>query len=309
MSPARKRKVVTRVQEGLDVSERRACRTLSQPRSTQRYRRKIPGDEAALVKHMLTLVRRHPRFGYRRIWALLRREGWPINRKRVYRLWRKEGLKVPVKRRKRRRLGQSENGCARRRAEHKDHVWAWDFIHDRTESGTALKWLSVVDEFTRECLALHADRSITSEDVIDVLMNLFCTRGVPCHVRSDNGPEFIANALRDWLRRSSVETLYVEPGSPWENGYAESFHGRLRDEFLNVEVFSTVREAKVLGEGWRVDYNEHRPHSALGYRTPTEFAQDGQASPRACVAPGSGSLRLPQHTRPTKRSTLIATGT
>ena len=298
-----------RVQERLDVSERRACKTLSQPRSTQRYRCRVPDDETALVKHMLALVRRHPRFGYRRIWALLRREGWRVNRKRVYRLWRREGLKVPIKARKRRRLGQSKNGCARRRAEHKDHVWAWDFIHDRTESGSALKWLSVVDEFTRECLALQADRSITSEDVIDVLTDLFCTRGVPGHIRSDNGPEFIANALRDWLRRSSVETLYVEPGSPWENGYAESFHGRLRDEFLNVEAFSTVREAKALGEGWRVDYNEHRPHSALGYRTPTEFARECQSTARACVAPGSGSLRLPQHTRPTKPSTLITTGT
>ena len=286
------------------MSQRRACRTLGQPRSTQRYEPKRKEDEGRLIAAMLEQVRKHPRYGYRLVWGLLRKEGWHVNRKRVYRLWRAEGLKVPVKRHKRRRLGHSENGCARRRAEHKDHVWAWDFIQDRTEDGHALKWLSIVDEFTRECLTLEVDRSITSGDVIDAVMNLFCTRGVPGHIRSDNGPEFIAKALRRWLGGTPVETLYVEPGAPWENGYAEAFHSRLRDEFLNVEVFSTVKEAKALGEMWRTDYNERRPHGSLGYRTPAEFA-------RACVACGSGSLRLQQHTQSGERrtSTLITTGT
>ena len=284
------------------MSQRRACKTIGQPRSTQRYEPTRKEDEAELVKAMLEKARRHPRYGYRLVWGLLRLEGWRVNRKRVYRLWRKEGLKVPVKRRKRRRLGHSENGCARRRSEHKDDVWAWDFIHDRTEDGRPLKWLSIVDEYTRECLALEADRSITSAEVIDVMMNLFCTRGVPGHIRSDNGPEFIAGALREWLGGTPVETLYVEPGSPWENGYAEAFHSRLRDEFLNVELFSTVREAKVLGGMWMSDYNERRPHGSLGYRTPAEFS-------RACVASGSGSLRLQQHTRAKERSTLITPGT
>ena len=298
-----------RVQQELDVSQRRACQTVGQPRSTQRYQTRRKSDEPALVKAMLDLVRKHPRFGYRRIWALLRRQGWSINRKRVYRLWRAEGLKVPLKRHKRRRLGQSDNGCARRRSEHIDHVWAWDFIHDRTENGRSLKWLTIVDEYTRECLALEADRSITSVDVIDVVMNLFCTRGVPGHIRSDNGPEFIARALREWLARSSVKTLYVEPGSPWENGYAEAFHSRLRDEFLNVEIFSTMREAKTLGGMWRTDYNERRPHGALGYQTPTEFARDCRSAARACVAFGSGALRLQQHTLSVEQATLITPGT
>jgi len=220
------------------------------------------------VARMLELVRRHPRYGYRRIWALLRREGWQVNKKRVHRLWRREGLKVPHKARKKRRLGSSDNACARRKPEHKDHVWAWDFIHDRTVSGGPLKWLSVVDEFTRECLVLEVARSITADDVIEQLIRLFRQRGVPEHVRSDNGPEFIATALRKWLERASVGTLYVEPGAPWENGYAEAFHGRLRDELLNAEEFASVQEARALAQAWKDDYNRHRPHSALGYRTP-----------------------------------------
>lgn len=291
------------------MSQRRACTTIGQPRSTQRYEPTRKEDEVELVKAMLEKARRHPRYGYRLVWGLLKLDGWRVNRKRVYRLWRKEGLKVPVRRRKRRRLGHSANGCARRRAEHKDDVWAWDFIHDRTEDGRPLKWLSIVDEYTRECLALEAARSITSSDVIDVVMNLFCTRGVPGHIRSDNGPEFIAEALREWLGWTPAETLYVEPGSPWENGYAEAFHSRLRDEFLNVELFSTVREAKVLGGMWMIDYNERRPHGSLGYRTPAEYAQGCPPAPRACVASGSGSLRLQQHTRSKERSTLITPGT
>jgi putative transposase len=263
------------------ISERRACRVLDQPRSCQRYVAKSRDDEQALVKRMLELVRQRPRFGYRRIATLLRKEFWRASATRIYRLWRREGLKVAQKKRKRRRLGNSENGCHRRRAEYKDHVWCWDFVFDRTTSGSTLKWLSIVDEYTRECLCLKVDRSITSEDVIDTLSELFAMRGVPKHIRSDNGPEFIARAIQRWTKQLEIETLYVEPGSPWENGYAESFHSRLRDEFLATEVFESLAAARKLTVAWRDDYNHHRPHSSLGYVTPVEFAARRAASVRA----------------------------
>jgi transposase InsO family protein len=234
---------------------------------------------------MLELVRQRPRFGYRRIAELLRAESWRASPTRIYRLWRREGLKVPQKKRKRRRLGSSENGCHRRQAEHKDHVWCWDFVFDRTESGAALKWLSIIDEFTRECLALKVARSITSEDVIDTLAELFAMRGVPKHIRSDNGPEFIARAIQQWTEQLAIEALYVEPGSPWENGYAESFHSRLRDEFLATEVFESLVAARKLTATWREDYNHHRPHSSLGYVAPAEFAARCAASVRASATP------------------------
>jgi transposase InsO family protein len=238
---------------------------------------------------MLELVGKHPRYGYRRIGEILKREGWRVNRKRIWRLWKKEGLKVPRQPRKKRRLGHSANGCVRLRPEHANHVWAWDFIFDRTENGRTLKWLSVVDEHTRECLALVVARSLRAEDVIEVLVELFAVRGVPEHLRSDNGPEFIAQALRSWLERTGAKTAYVAPGSPWENGYAESFHSRLRDELLNVEMFATVGEAKAMAEQWQLDYNHRRPHSSLGYQTPAEFA----AGPAARRKPRSATLREP----------------
>jgi len=278
VSPARKREAVVKLQDQFATSERRACRVLSQPRSSQRRKTKPKGDEATLARRMLELVRRRPRFGYRRIAALLRREGWRANPKRIYRLWRREGLKVPKKKRKRRSLGVSENACHCRRAERKDHVWTWDFVFDRTTSGSTLKWLSIVDEFTRECLCLKVARSITSEDVIDALAELFAMRGVPQHVRSDNGPEFIALAIQKWLHRVGVQTLYIAPGSPWENGYAESFHSRLRDEFLALEEFENVAAARKLTTAWKDDYNRHRPHSSLDYLTPVEFAARCTAS-------------------------------
>lgn len=260
------------LQEEFEVSERRACEVLDQPRSTQRYEPQPRDDEAALVQSMLELVRQRPRFGYRRIGRLLRRDGWHVSDTRVYRLWRREGLKVPRKKRKRRRLGTSENGCHRRRAEFKGHVWCWDFVFDHTISGSTLKWLSIVDEFTRECLALKVDRSITSEDVIDTMAELFSMRGVPKSIRSDNGPEFIATAIQKWLAQLNIETLYIEPGSPWENGYAESFHSRLRDEFLEMEEFESLLTARTLSVSWKDDYNHHRPHSSLNYLTPIEFS-------------------------------------
>ena len=278
MSPARKREAVVKLVDEFATSERRACRVLDQPRSSQRRRPQPRADETRLVKRILELVRLHPRYGYRFITAKLRQEGWCVNRKRVYRLWRREGLKVPQKKRKRRRLGTSENGCSRRRARHINDVWCWDFVFDRTTSGSQLKWLTMEDEFTRESLALKVDRSITSEDVIDTLAELLAMRGVPNHIRSDNGPEFIAHAIGRWLQHVGVTTLYIEPGAPWENGYAESFNSRLRDELLSTEEFENVAAARQLGAAWRHDYNHYRPHSSLGYLTPAEFAARCTAS-------------------------------
>jgi len=281
VSPARKREAARHLQEKFDASERRACEVVDQPRSTQRYTGHPQDDERKLVARILELVRERPRFGYRRIAALLRGEGWAVNVKRVYRLWRREGLKVPRKTRKRRGLGTSANACHVRRAEYQDHVWTWDFVFDRTSSGTTLKWLSIVDEHTRECLALKVARSITSEDVIDTLAELFALRGVPRCVRSDNGPEFIAQAIGQWFAKTGVTSLYIEPGAPRENGYAESFHSRLRDEFLGLHAFADLREARTLTVAWREDYNHRRPHSSLGYRTPAAFAAGGANSVRA----------------------------
>jgi len=279
-----------------NVSERRACEVLGVPRSSQRYRsRKRNGEEERrLVSRIHELVRKYPRYGYRLITAKLRQEGWRVNFKRIYRLWRQEGLKVPKKTRKKRRLGHSGNSCVRRQAEHKDHVWTWDFIHDRTVTGRPLKWFAITDEYTRECLALEVDRSITADRVLDVLTHLFLVRGVPVHIRSDNGPEFIAKAIRRHGERAGLEMLYIEPGAPWENGYAESFFSRLRDELLNVEEFMNLTEARWFARRRKVEHNEERPHSSLGYRTPAEFAagltkararQTGSAPPAITVTP------------------------
>lgn len=233
---------------------------------------KAPKDRV-LVERLVTLSRENPRYGYRRVWALLRREGWKVNKKRVHRLWREEGLKVPQKQRKRQRLAKdrSENGCTRRRAEHKDHVWSYDFVMDRTEDGRTLKMMPVVDEYSRECLCIEVERSITAEEVVKTLASLFAHRGEPAFIRSDNGPEFIAKAVKQWLDVSGVKTLYIELGSPWENAYSETFNSRFGDELLKREVFSGLLEAKVLVEEYRNHYNQERPHSALGYLTPAEF--------------------------------------
>jgi len=230
------------------------------------------------VKRMKQLAARHPRFGYRRIWALLRAEnyrmdgGEPVNVKRVHRLWKQEGLKVPKKQRKRRRLGHSGNSCTRCRAERVNHVWSYDFVMDQTTDGRRLKLLPVVDEYTRQCLAIEVERHLTADDVVNTLRYLFELRGAPGFIRSDNGPEFIALAVKAWLNQSGSQTLYIEPGSPWENAYCESFNGKLEDELLNREEFETLKEAKVLVEDWRLAYNHHRPHSSLNYMTPAAFA-------------------------------------
>jgi putative transposase len=264
VTAGQRREAVRHLQEAFGVSQRRACRVLGQPRSTQSQEPRRKEGEAELVGRMLALVRRHPRYGYRRIWALLRREGWRVNRKRVHRLWRQQGLKVPRKQRKKRRLGSSANSCVRRPAEHKDHVWAWDFLHDRTTDGGPLKWFTLVDEYTRECLALEVRRGMTAKAVSEVLAGVVQQRGAPAHIRSDNGPEFIARAVRAWVAGVGLEALYIEPGAPWENGYAESFNSKVRDELLNAEEFGSVLEAKVLAKEWRREYNQVRPHSSLG---------------------------------------------
>jgi putative transposase len=265
--------MITYVAQLLHISQRRACKVLGQARSTQRRKTCIGAEEKRLTKDIIDLATRYGRYGYRRITALLNNtKGWKVNHKRVERIWRKEGLKVPKKQPKRGRLWLSDGSCIRLRPEHKDHVWSYDFVKSRTSDGRAFRILSIIDEFTRECLAMLVARHITSQDVIDQLFQLFILRAIPEHLRSDNGPEFTAREIRRWLNRIGVKTLFIEPGSPWENGYIESFNGKLRDELLNREVFSTLTEARILIEQWRREYNQVRPHSALGYRPPAPEA-------------------------------------
>jgi putative transposase len=246
-------------------------------------------------------VRQHRRYGYRRIGALLRREGWRVNRKRIGRLWRQQGLKVPRKQRKKRRLGSSANSCVRRPAEHKDHVWAWAFLHDRTRDGGPLQWFTLVDEYTRACWALEVRRGMPAKAVREVLAEVVRQRGVPAHIRSDHGPEFIAKAIRAWMVEAVLETLSIEAGAPWENGYAESFNSKVRDELLNAERFASVLEARVLGQEWKQQYNPVRPHSSLGYRTLAEF---GAMAPWA----DSAALRRSEEPSVTVDATLTAPG-
>ena len=254
------------------VSERRVCLVIGQPRSTQRRARRVPDDEAALVARMVDLASEYGRYGYRRITILLQNEGFCVNHKRVQRLWRREGLKVPQKQPKRGRLWFNDGSCVRLRPLYTDHVWSYDFVADRTRDGRAIRLLTIIDEYSRECLAIDVARRLTSEDVLDRLMQLFIMRGLPAHIRSDNGPEFVAEKVRGWLGRLEVGPLFIEPGSPWENGYNESFNGKLRDELLAREIFDTLLEAQVLVERWRQHYNQMRPHSSLGYRPPAPAA-------------------------------------
>ena len=274
------------------ISERRACKVLRQVRSTQRRPAHIPDDEPLLVTEMVQLATQYGRYGYRRITAMLREAGWKVNHKRVQRLWRREGLKVPSKQPKRRRLWLNDGSCVRLRPTHKNHVWAYDFVMTRTHDGRPVRMLTVLDEYSRECLAIDVERRMNHQNVLDCLANLFVHKGVPRYIRSDNGSEFRAQALRDWLERVRVQTAYIEPGSPWENGYNESFNGKLRDELLNGEIFDTLLEAKVLIERWRREYNTIRPHSALGYKPPAPEARlawpqnknPGDRLPRGCAA-------------------------
>lgn len=250
------------------VSERRACRVLGQARSTQRRTRVVPSDEPRLIREMVELATQYGRYGYRRVTELLHRKGWKVNHKRIERLWRQEGLKVPQKQPKRRRLWFNDGSCVRLRPQYENHVWSYDFVHCRTHDGRAFRMLNLIDEHTRECLAIDVERKLNSENILERLSDLFVRRGVPDHIRSDNGPEFTAKRVRKWLKQVQVKTLFIEPGSPWENGYIESFNGKLRDELLDGEIFDTLLEAKVLIERWRREYNTIRPHSSLGYRAP-----------------------------------------
>ena len=271
------------LQDRLELSERRASRVTGQHRSTQR---RLPtrgrGDDA-LRTELHAFSRGHPRWGYRRPWATLREEGWGVNRKRVQRLWREEGLRVPAKRRKRQRLGDSAvSPPARLRAERPNHVWALDFQFDQTADGRVLKLLNIVDEHTREALATVAARRINADATAATLDRIVAWRGTaPGYIRCDNGPELTANALRDWCRFSGTGSSYIEPGAPWENPYVESFNGRLRDEFLAVEQFDSLLEAQVLIEDWRIEYNTKRPHSSLGWLAPAAYAERWEAQQHA----------------------------
>ena len=269
---------------------------------TQRYEPKQPDKDKILTADMKRLAGKYPRYGYRFITAKLLQEGWRVNHKRVQRIWQKECLQVPYRRKFKKSKGCSENSCAVKKAEYPNHVWTYDFMSDQTEDGRSLKVFTVLDEFTRESPAVEAGRSIRAKDVIGVLEYLFMIRGIPKFIRSDNVPEFIAEAVKRWLLDKEVETLYIEPGSPWENGYIESFNGRLRDEVLDREVFYSVKEAKVIVENWRLEYNNHRPHSGLGYMTPAVFAS-------SCNPPGSATLRLSDCRIKNMDNSLIEYGT
>lgn len=287
VGPVRKREAVRHLEQELKVSERRACRVIPQPRSTQRYQPLRPVKDAWLSKRLRRLAAKHPRYGYRRIAVQLKREGVEVNLKRIGRLWRQEGLRVPQRQRKKRRMGEAANSTQRRRATSINEVWCYDFVFDQTEDGRRLKWLPVCDEFTRESVALEVSRRMEAKDVIGVLQEAVQQRGAPAYIRSDNGPEFIAKAVREWIASRGFETLYIEPGSPWQNAYSESFNSRLRDELLNVESFGSLLEAKILAKEYRRVYNEERPHSSLGYQTPVEFA-------RRCHWADSATLHQPK---------------
>lgn len=269
----------------LHVSERRACLVIGQHRSTQRRKPVDRLDEDRMVEDMIALTKDYGRYGYRRIHAMLGHAGWVVSRSVVERLWRREGLKVPRKQPKRRRLWLNDGSCIRLRAERKNHVWTYDFVSEQTHDGRKVRMLNVVDEYTREALAMAPQRSFKSHDVIHVLADLMITHGLPDHIRSDNGPEFVAKAVQKWLHGLGVKTLFITPGSPWENGYIESFNARVRDEFLNGEIFYTMKEIEVLTEAWRNEYNTVRPHSSLGYVPPAPEAirpnlQSHTATPR-----------------------------
>ena len=261
--------MIEHVRRELQVSERRACAALGQHRSTQRKTPHGRDDEQRLTADIVELARQYGRYGYRKIAELLRTTaGWVVNDKRVERIWRREGLKVPAKQPKRGRLWLADGSCIRLRSEHRNHVWSYDFVEDRTHNGRKYRMLNVIDEFTHECLAIRVARRLKAIDVIDVLSDLFILRGVPEHIRSDNGPEFVANALQEWIGGVGAKTAYIAPGSPWENGYVESFNARLRDELLDGEIFYSLREAQIVIESWRRHYNAVRPHQSLGYRPP-----------------------------------------
>lgn len=315
VSPARKREAVAHLENKFEVSQRRACKSLLQPRSPQRYVSLRPG-KTLRWGNCASLPPSHPCASYRMAHQHLRRQGGKANLKRVQRVWRQEGLRVPRKQTKKQRLGGTEAGSQRRRATRMNEVWCYDFVFDQTEDGRRLKWLPICDEFTRENVALEVERNMKATDVVRVLEATVARRGcAPKYLRSDNGPEFVAKVVRKWIAEKGFETLYIKPGSPWQNAYSESFNSRLRDELLNVESFGSLLEAKVLGKAWREAYNKKRMHSALEYKTPEEFARqchqascaplrqpDGIASSQPpkpeAAQPPLPSQEIPQQTHP-----------
>ncbi|MFC5485106.1 IS3 family transposase [Microvirga aerilata] len=286
LSPARRRACIAHVRSTLKLSERRVCRVLGQHRSTQRRVPRGRDDEERLTADIIDLARQYGRYGYRKIAELLRSTaGWVVNDKRVERIWRREGLKVPQKQPKKGRLWLGDGSCIRLRAERPNHVWSYDFVEDRTHDGRKYRMLNVVDEFTHECLAIRVNRKLKAVDVIDALSDLFILRGVPGHIRSDNGAEFVAKAVQEWITAVGARTAYIAPGSPWENGFIESFNARLRDELLDGEIFYSLKEAKIVIESWRRHYNTVRPHGSLGYRPPAPEVFVPAMSVRAAPQP------------------------
>ena len=267
------------------LSERQACRIVGQPRGTQRYSVIVRADEDALTRAILQLAAQYGRYGYRRITALLQEAGWSVGVDRVQRIWRREGLKVPKKQRPRGRLWLNDGSCVRLRPERRNHVWSYDFVEAQTHDGRKVRLMTLIDEFTRECLAIRVARRINGMGVIEAMADAMIVHGVPEYIRSDNGPEMTAKIVRKWLASVGAKTLYIEPGSPWENGYCESFNGKLRDELLNGEIFYSLKEAKIVIARWRKHYNTIRPHSSLGYRPPAPQASNPSATPLEQATP------------------------
>jgi putative transposase len=278
VTPDQQRAAAGYLAERYKISQRRASRVIGRSRSTLRYDRKHRSDEPPLAREIKRLARRHPRFGYRRVYVMLERKGWSVNLKRVHRLWIELGLRRPMRRKKPGKLGAKPgvggNSCARKPARFKNDVWTCDFIHDRTAGGGSLKWLTMVDEYTRECLVLHAAGSMTGADVRRIVARVVGRRGSPGRIRSDNGSEFICEALTSWWKEVGSEPIPVEAGSPWQNGFIESFHSRLRDEFLERVEFESVTDARAKATWFRREYNTIRPHSSIGYKTPREFSEE-----------------------------------
>lgn len=262
-----------KVRQKLDISERRACVVLGQNRSTQRYKQRKKEDEDMLRKDIIRLATKYGRYGYKKVSELLQVEGWRVNPKRVERIWREEGLKVPKRQKKRARLYFNDGSCIRLRPMHKNHVWSYDFVEDRLANGKKIRMLTVLDEFSRKCLEIKVERKLKANEVLEVLAELFLKEGIPEFIRSDNGSEFTAKILQNWLKRLGVKTVYITPGSPWENGYNERFNGILRDELLDGELFYTLKEAQVVIEDWRKEYNTIRPHHSLGLKPPVPEAK------------------------------------
>ena len=255
-------------QDKYHLSERTACRIIRQPRGTQRYVPTLKPDEDELTRNIVFLASAYGRYGYRRVTALLNDDGIAVGKDRVQRIWRREGLKVPKKQPKRARLWLNDGSCVRLRPEYPNHVWSFDFVETKTHDGRRVRLMTLIDEFTRKCLAIRVARRINAIGVIETLADAMLFEGTPVHIRSDNGPEMVAKVLREWLTGLGTRNLYIEPGSPWENGFCESFNGKLRDECLNGEIFYSLREAQVVIEKWRIHYNTKRPHSSLGYKPP-----------------------------------------